>query len=372
MDSHPQEGKRGSAAGQRSDAEAPDSPAGDQQSKTGNPPPDRAPVGSRIDDLTAARIPGLPKSGPPARPERGRSTGSRGGPVGSPKPAAVRVSLRSTAQRSSFLAVAHRITERDINIFFDLYRHRFLTTHQIRELHFNSPRVTTRRLTALCEMGFIDRFQPHRPVGSFPFHYVLAEAGAFVVATRMGRDFKTFGWRPWDLSSAPFVRTLTHQIETNSFFSRLTWAYRRSGRGQLKEWINGYDPSFRWSVVPDGIGTVIEEPRTIRFAYEHDRGTERGEQLKDKIRGYFEVSLTESEGEERKTPFVILFAFPSERREKAARAHLFHSGYPLATGVYKRVMSDPLGRVWLPLIDEVPVRLIDLGYLPPLYKATTT
>lgn len=328
-------------------------------------PPVGGPTGGRIDDRTPARR----KNGPLARPENPRSEPQKGGPAGSRKPTAVRVSLRSSVQRSSFLAVAHRITERDVDIFFDLHRHRVLNTHQLKELHFNSARVATRRLTALAEMGFLERFQPHRATGSNPYHYVLGEAGAFVVASRLGRNFKTFNWEKTDVHQAPFNRFLTHLVEQNSFFTRLAWAYRKSGTGRLAQWNTGYDSTFRWSVVSDGFGTVVEANRTVRFAYEHDRGTESGGQLQDKIDRYLQVANVLEDKERDST--ILLFCFHSERREKSARKHLFGSGFPLATGVYDRVMDDPLGRVWLPLMpDDVPVRLIDLGYLSPLWQAT--
>lgn len=218
-------------------------------------------------------------------------------------------------------------------------------------------------------MGFVDRFQPNRPTGSSPYHYVLGEAGAFVVATRLGRDFKHFDWHRTDVDQAPFNRFLTHLVEQNSFFTRLASAYRRSGQGHLAKWRNGYDPTFRWSVVPDGFGTVVEGNRTVQFAYEHDRGTESGGQLKDKIDRYQKVAAALEDDRNDDSP-VILFCIQSERREKSARGHLFGSGFPVATGVYQRVMDEPLGRVWLPLIDEVHVRLIDLGYLRPLWRAT--
>lgn len=313
---------------------------------------------------------GPAKSGPPPGRKSPRSQAKKARPVGSSKPPAVRVSLRSAAQRSTFLAVAHRITERDVDIFFDLYRHRILTTHQITELHFNSPRVATRRLTALREMGFIERFQPYRPIGSSPYHYVLGEPGAFVVATRMDRDFQDFKWARTDLEKAPFNPHLTHLVEANSFFTRLAWAYRRSGQGQLAEWTDGYQASMSWAVIPDGLGRIQEGRRGVRFAYEHDRGTESKEQLADKIERYSEVALARSDQDNYTEPTVLLFTFPSERREQTARPVLHQSGFLLATAVYPRVLDDPLGRVWLPLSEEVRVRLIDLGYIKPLWDAT--
>lgn len=328
-----------------------------------------APAGGRSPVPFAGRIVGPPRNGTPPAERKRRSQARKGGPIGSPKPPAVRVSLRSPTQRSTFLQVAHRITERDVDILFDLHEHRVLTTHQLTELHFNSPRVATRRLTTLWELGFIDRFQPHRPTGSNPYHYVLAEAGAFVISARIGVDFKEFDWSRTNPDKAPFNPFLNHLVESNSFFTRLAHAYRRSGAGQLVTWQNGYDASFQWSVIPDGLGTIREGKRSLQFAYEHDRGTESSEQIKDKIEGYFRIALVRSDKKRLKDPLVILFTFPSERRENI-RPFLGGSGFPLATAVFSRVMEDPLGRVWLPLDEKVPMRLIDLGYLEPLWNAT--
>lgn len=312
----------------------------------------------------------LAKNGSPAPTQRGRSEGLDPGPIGTRKTPVVRVSLRSLSQRSSLLAAMGHLTDRDIQIFFDLYRYKVLTTDQIVELHFNSTRVASRRILMLFELGFLERFQPHRATGSFPYHYVLAEPGAFVVASRMDRDFKDFKWTRIDVERLAVSQTLRHTVEANGFFTRLAWAYRRSGKGFLKEWRSGYTPQFSWAVIADGIGTIIEGERGVRFFYEHDRGTESHLLLQDKMEEYNRIpEVFRSEADRKTIPSLILFTFPSEEREMRARHALTGSGFALATATYPSLMLDPLGTVWLALGKQERVRLIDLRSDPPPAEA---
>ncbi|WP_280489259.1 replication-relaxation family protein, partial [Nocardia carnea] len=77
--------------------------------------------------------------------------------------------------------LAGRLTARDRWILRMLYEHRVLTTHQLAALAFPTGRIARRRLLILHRCGGIDRFQPLRPSGSAPDHWVLAPAGAAVV-----------------------------------------------------------------------------------------------------------------------------------------------------------------------------------------------
>lgn len=76
----------------------------------------------------------------------------------------------------------------------DLFEHRVLNTHQITELYFPSDHTTRRRLVELYRMAVLDRFRP-RASGSAPYHYVLDELRARVVAAERGLEFKELRFR---------------------------------------------------------------------------------------------------------------------------------------------------------------------------------
>jgi predicted transcriptional regulator len=98
-------------------------------------------------------------------------------------------SLRPTASDGLVMAVAHRLTERDRSILTMLYRHRLFTTDQLAEMYFDNLNTAQHRLTTLYKLRLVDRFQPldHR-YASLPYHYVLDQLGAMVVAAERGED----------------------------------------------------------------------------------------------------------------------------------------------------------------------------------------
>ncbi len=99
----------------------------------------------------------------------------------------------NTADHQAVLA--WRLTPRDRWIIRMLHEHRVLTSHQITALAFPSFRSGRMRLRELYLWGVVDRFQPFVSVGTAPMHYVLAPAGAAVLAAENGLDIKELGYR---------------------------------------------------------------------------------------------------------------------------------------------------------------------------------
>jgi hypothetical protein len=108
-------------------------------------------------------------------------------------------------------------------------------------------------------------------------------------------------------------------------------------------------------IQPDGVGRVAFDDGQVWFFFELDRGTEPHERLRAKLRHYAELALLKD------VPHIVLFAFPTERREAEVRRDLFSSGLTVATTVLGRSMADPLGPVWQPLGHPFRVGLLDLG-----------
>jgi predicted transcriptional regulator len=271
-------------------------------------------------------------------------------------------SSRSTA--SSITGYSHRLTKRDYQILIELHEHRVLTTPQIYELHFETLTRASKRMLQLYRLGLIERFRPHVPTGSAPWHYTLDEPGARLVAARQEVDFRDFPFkkaRIFDVVGSPRLR---HRIECNGFFARLALACRR--RGWRLEWTGERRSAAEWYasvvgealVTPDGIGRISAGDREISFFLEYDRATEHHEQLERKIDRYHVVQRWPDR------PDALLFLFPSAAREREVRRSLPGPGFTLATAVRHDVLRDPLGPVWLPLREDRRRPILDLPLEP--------
>lgn len=271
------------------------------------------------------------------------------------------VPLRSrSSSRSAFSITSylHRLTRRDFEILIELYEHRVLTTSQIYELHFDTHTRASKRMLQLYRLGLVERFRPHTPTGSAPWHYTLDDPGARLVAARQEIDFKDFTFkkaRIFDVVGSPRLR---HRVECNGFFARLTRACRE--RGWELEWIGERRAARRWESIisPDGIGRIRSADREISFFLEYDRGTENHDQLETKTYRYRIVGRTATSED------ALLFVFPSTARERYARSALIGASVPVATAARSDALRHPLGPVWLPLDDDRRRPILDLPRLP--------
>jgi hypothetical protein len=256
------------------------------------------------------------------------------------------------------------LTKRDFDILVELYEHRVLTTPQIYELHFDTHTRASKRMLQLFRLGLVERFRPHTPTGSAPWHYTLDEPGARLVAARQEIDFRDFTFkkaRIFDVVGSPRLR---HRVECNDFFARLTFACRR--RGWSLEWTGERRAVAQWDspnsigpvISPDGIGRIVSGRREISFFLEYDRGTENHAQLENKIDRYRLVGRTG------RAEDALLFVFPTRNRERQARRALVGAGLPVATCVRHHALRDPLGPVWLPLHDDRRRMILDLPLEP--------
>jgi hypothetical protein len=134
--------------------------------------------------------------------------------------------VRRRVGRFEVLDSARWLTKRDKDICQDLFDHRVLSSIHLRQLYFTHPRIASRRLKLLWERRLLDRFQPKADTGSAPYHYVLDELGAHIIASTRGLDIKKVRDRIRD-DALLFTRwTFAHRMETNDFFCTLTSATR--------------------------------------------------------------------------------------------------------------------------------------------------
>ena len=120
------------------------------------------------------------------------------------------------------LRVQSQLTDRDRVLLGWLYDHGVLTSFQIAHALFSSLDFCQRRLRTLHRLRLVARFRPQRAEGgSYPYHYVMDQLGAEVVAAGRDdhpprRDHARTERRRWTSS-----RTLTHRLGVNQFFTDL-------------------------------------------------------------------------------------------------------------------------------------------------------
>lgn len=267
--------------------------------------------------------------------------------------------FRPRIERSHVLSASSWLTERDEAICLDLHEHRVLTTLHLTGLHFDDLRRARRRLLILHRKGVVERFRPYRPRGSAPHHYILGEVGARVVAATHGLHLRTIKQRMERDLYLMLNPRLDHLLEVNDFFVRLIRECRKTPDYDLTRWWGERrcSASLPTSVRPDGLGRLTAFGTSCTFLLELDRGTERGDRLRRKLLSYGRL------GRRRDKPDAIIFLFPSEKREKAARPKLeIDIGMEIATSYRDLHEAEPLARIWLPIGGDRRHSLIDLRH----------
>jgi hypothetical protein len=265
--------------------------------------------------------------------------------------------FRPRIERSHVLSSPSWLTQRDDAICIDLHEHRVLTTMQLTGLHFSDVRRARRRLLILHRKGVVERFRPYRPRGSASHHYILGEVGARVVAATQGLDLRAIKQRMERDLYLMLNPRLDHLLEVNDFFVRLIKECRTTPRHDVTRWWGERRCAAAIPTPgrPDGLGRLSSFGRSCSFLLELDRGTERGDRLRRKLLSYGRL------GRRREKPDAIVFIFPSERRESAARSKLeLDIGIRVATSHRDLHEANPLGRNWLPIDTDRRCSLIDL------------
>jgi hypothetical protein len=252
-------------------------------------------------------------------------------------------------------SLAGILTPRDRWLLAMLYEHRVLTTTQISALAFPAVRRATRRLLKLHEAGVIDRFRPHRPVGTAPWHWTLAPAGAAVLAAEHGLDPRELRWRHDRALSMAYSLRLDHDIGVADWFTTL--ATDPHLPATLTTWWSPTRCARLWGDLarPDGYGRLTPTasgPVGIEFFLEYDCGTESLTQVTRKLGGY--ANLAAATG--LTTPLLVWL--PTSQREATARTALAATAagleHPDTVSIATAAADHqpgmgPAGPVWLPL-----------------------
>lgn len=267
----------------------------------------------------------------------------------------------NTAEHHAVLVT--RLTPRDRWILRMLHEHRVLTSHQITTLAFPSFRSGRMRLRELYQWGVVDRFQPFITVGTTPMHYILAPAGAAVLAAEDGLDVKQLGYRHDRAFGIAHSLRLSHTVAVNDWFTALAHHHTQN-QGVLTAWWSETRCARHFGdlINPDGYGRVTNQGRQVEFFLEFDFGTEVLTKLAGKLAGYARLAAATAIT----TPVLVWLA--TGRRETTARQLLLQAWseldhpatVPVATAAadlldHATEHPSPADAVWLPLTTTAPI-----------------
>lgn len=249
------------------------------------------------------------------------------------------------------LRLASHLTERDRRIAKDCFEFRVLTSGQITRLYFSGARTATARLEVLYRLRVLDRFRPSLPMGagSAPYHWILDEAGALIVADHLGLDRDELGWQHSVAASIATSQKLRHHVEVTEFFTRLSVEASAAG-GELSEWYGERSCSqmFSGAVIPDGYGVLaLPGHASFHFLIELDRASEPSARLRKKAEDY-ERHLPYSALRERDV--TVLLLVPSARRAQTAAAAVAESAAPIVVATWN---SHSSGSALATVLDAV-------------------
>jgi hypothetical protein len=219
--------------------------------------------------------------------------------------------VRRRVDVESVASVARRLTPRDRALCHLLAEHRVLTTAQIADVAFGSMVTAQHRMTVLHRLRVLERFRHWRPVGSDPFHYVLDEIGAEIVAADQGVDPPKRGQTRARALALADSQRLAHLVGVNLVFCSLARWARHQPDAALERWWSERRCAQQWNGVvrPDGSGVLRRSAHRVEFVLEYDRGTEPLTRLPSKLDIYPDLAQAVDW-----QPWVA-FWFPSPRRE---------------------------------------------------------
>ena len=257
------------------------------------------------------------------------------------------------------LQVQSSLSPRDHLLLEWLRDHGVLTTAQIAHALFPSLDFAQRRLTRLTALTVVDRFRPMRPDGgSYPYHYVLDQLGAEVVAAQRDEPPPRPGYARRNRRRWTATRILSHRLGVNQFFTDLAGHARTHPDHELRRWWpetrcarNGAfarpgDPielrAFKAPIQPDGHGVWARHGRPMPFFFEYDTGGEALTELLRKIAGYERLAINGG------PTWPVLFRLHAADRQTNLHRYLADTEIrvSVATAVLHDTPPGPAGRVW--------------------------
>lgn len=250
-------------------------------------------------------------------------------------------------------ALAARLTPRDRWLLAMLREHRVLTTPQITALCFPSTRVSLARLTMLYHHRALHRARPlTAEPGTAPWHWVLDEAGATVLAADTAGEPGERRWRRDHALAVLHAANLAHTVGANQLPVDLAAHARTDPDAQLDAWWGEARCAEQVGdiVRPDGYGLWHQQGRRVEFFVEYDTGTEPVGVVAAKADRYANLAAATDKH------IPVLIVLPAAAREAAVH-RLLPAGPPLlATTHTTALAAGPAGPCWMPA-GHTPARL---------------
>ncbi len=184
-----------------------------------------------------------------------------------------------------------QLTARDVAIFVDLYKYRYLSVSQLAQLHFPTKKITYRRLQILRTLGYVKNFA----VPSIPERiYYLDKTGAEIVAGELQVSFEALKWHRASRAPKDYY-FLRHFLGINDFRIVVTLACQNSdisllgfipeyvgektSKGNVKKYLRDNvcdinNPDYYISHTPDAVFALEKGGKSALFFLEIDRGIE--------------------------------------------------------------------------------------------------
>lgn len=188
------------------------------------------------------------------------------------------------------------LQDRDIDVLEAIWRGGRLTQKQIELMFFGSYNSCFRRLDALFDNQFVERYFINAAMGEpSPTFYGILRRGVDLINERKGYSIN------WYNSSKDVTDAyLRHAQIINNVWAAVTAACRKLNF-TLERWYTereikgGYDrvritnsrgARVDVAIVPDSVFSILAYGYRFWFALEADRGTEVGETFRNKVRAY--------------------------------------------------------------------------------------
>jgi hypothetical protein len=158
------------------------------------------------------------------------------------------------------------LRQRDLAIVRDVWRYHFLTTNQVRELWWRgkSIQAARRRLVKLLRAGYLERFRPYSPRGSYEWTYFLSAAGHRLLRD-LGVADPASRFKPRDVFD--YGRAI-HDIQLNAWvlaYRRAATRIRESAEAEEREFYEHRAPPD-WLEAHEGAGTSSSFDRAVEAA----------------------------------------------------------------------------------------------------------
>jgi hypothetical protein len=259
-------------------------------------------------------------------------------------------------------ALAGRLTAGDRQVCRLLGDHQVLTSGLLALLLGTPPRTLQQRLTTLTTLKVVDRFRPHRPVGagSAPYHYLLGEAGAAVLAADPSATVDRPGWDRGQLGGLAYVNGgLTHLLAVNTVVAQLTHTARHRVGTRLVCWWPAQRCHAQWGrlIAPDAYARWQDPDGEIDFFLHHHPTQPAADQPAVLLEGYNELAAATGIT----TPVLLSAGDP--HREAQLRGRLTGQRLLVPVATSNPACGPPTEAVWLPTSSPAGGRRYRLGAL---------